>query len=61
MTLQVRGRTAVTLLVWLSYVCTGCVLPDAMSNSLMWGLPPAARYTLSVLISILLTCACAAA
>ena len=45
-----------TLPVWLSYVWTGCELPEAMSNKRMWGLPPAARYTLSVLISILLTC-----
>ena len=48
-------HTAVTLLVWPSYVSTAWLLPEATSNSRMWGLPAAANRRLSVVISSLLT------
>ena len=50
-------HTAVTLLVWPSYVSTAWLLPEATSNKRMWGLPAAASRRLSVVISSLLTCA----
>ena len=49
-------HTAVTLLVWPSYVSTAWLLPEATSNRRMWGLPAAASRRLSVVISSLLTC-----